>query len=272
MSLKNQTIFITGASRGIGRAIALRCARDGANVVIAAKSSEPHPKLGGSIYSVAEEVIAAGGQALAIALDVRDEQAVQVAMAQAAERFGGIDILINNAGALSLTNVEHTSLKKYDLIQSINSRAVFVCSQAALPYLKKSANGHVLSLSPPINLNPKWLTVFAPYTLSKYGMTLLSIGMAQEFKDYNICVNTLWPQTYIATAAVTNNIATEEAVDVCRKPDIMADAAYAILTQRQTGQNFVDEALLRSLGETNFSQYACNPATEALIQKDFFLD
>ncbi|HEX5277351.1 MAG TPA: NAD(P)-dependent oxidoreductase, partial [Fluviicoccus sp.] len=243
MSLKNQTVFITGASRGIGRAIALRCARDGANVVIAAKSEEPHPKLGGSIHTVAAEVEAAGGKALAIALDVRDEASVRDALAKAAEHFGGIDILINNAGALSLSNVENTPLKKYDLIQSINSRAVFVCSQAALPYLKKSSNGHILSLSPPINLNPKWLTIFAPYTLSKYGMTLLSIGMAQEFKDYGICVNTLWPETYIATAAVTNNIANDEAVDVCRKPEIMADAAWTILTSRRTGQNEIDEGV-----------------------------
>ena len=272
MSLKNQTVFITGASRGIGRAIALRCARDGANVVIAAKSNEPHPKLGGSIHSVAAEVEAAGGKALAIVLDVRDEVAVHQAMKQAAEHFGGIDILINNAGAIALTNVENTSLKKYDLIQSINHRAVFVCSQAALPFLKKSSNAHILSLSPPINLNPKWLTVFAPYTLSKYGMTLLSIGMAQEFKDYNICVNTLWPETYIATAAVTNNIANEEAVDICRKPEIMADGAWTIITQRQTGQNLTDEQVLRSTGVTDFSGYACNPATIDQIQKDFFLD
>ncbi|HEX5360108.1 MAG TPA: NAD(P)-dependent oxidoreductase, partial [Fluviicoccus sp.] len=243
MSLKNQTVFITGASRGIGRAIALRCARDGANVVIAAKSEEPHPKLGGSIHTVAAEVEAAGGKALAIALDVRDEVSVRDALAKAADHFGGIDILINNAGALSLSNVENTPLKKYDLIQTINSRAVFVCSQAALPYLKKSSNGHILSLSPPINLNPKWLTIFAPYTLSKYGMTLLSIGMAQEFKDYGIAVNTLWPETYIATAAVTNNIANDEAVDVCRKPEIMADAAWTILTSRRTGQNEIDEGV-----------------------------
>jgi citronellol/citronellal dehydrogenase len=272
MSLKNQTVFITGASRGIGRAIALRCARDGANVVIAAKSNEPHPKLGGSIHSVADEVVAAGGKALAILLDVRDEVAVQQAMQQAAEHFGGIDILINNAGAIALTNVENTSLKKYDLIQSINHRAVFVCSQAALPYLKKSSNGHILSLSPPINLNPKWLTVFAPYTLSKYGMTLLSIGMAQEFKDYAICVNTLWPETYIATAAVTNNIANEEAVDICRKPEIMADAAYAIITHRETGQHYLDEGVLRAYGVTDFVPYACNPDTIDSIQRDFFLD
>lgn len=272
MSLKNQTVFITGASRGIGRAIALRCARDGANVVIAAKSNEPHPKLGGSIHSVADEVVAAGGKALAIALDVRDEVAVHQAMQQAAAHFGGIDILINNAGAIALTNVENTSLKKYDLIQTINHRAVFVCSQAALPYLKKSSNAHILSLSPPINLNPKWLTVFAPYTLSKYGMTLLSIGMAQEFKDYNIAVNTLWPETYIATAAVTNNIASEEAVDICRKPEIMADAAWTIVTQRATGQNVTDEQILRSTGVSDFSHYACNPETIDRIQKDFFLD
>ena len=272
MSLKNQTVFITGASRGIGRAIALRCARDGANVVIAAKSEEPHPKLGGSIHTVAAEVEAAGGKALAIALDVRDEASVRDALAKAAAHFGGIDILINNAGALSLSNVENTPLKKYDLIMSINSRAVFVCSQAALPYLKKSSNAHILSLSPPINLNPKWLTIFAPYTLSKYGMTLLSIGMAQEFKDYGIAVNTLWPETYIATAAVTNNIANDEAVDVCRKPDIMADAAWTILTSRRTGQNEIDEAVLRAAGVTDFAPYACNPATIDRIQKDFFLD
>ncbi len=272
MSLKDQTVFVTGASRGIGRAIALRCAQDGANVVIAAKSEEPHPKLGGSIHTVAAEVESAGGKALAIALDVRDEGAVRNACAKAAEQFGGIDILINNAGALSLTNVEDTPAKRYDLIQSINSRAVFICSQAALPYLKESSNAHILSLSPPINLDPKWLSAFAPYTLSKYGMTLLSIGMAQEFAEYDISVNTLWPQTYIATAAITNNIASEEAVDLCRKPEIMADAAWAILTSRRTGQTEIDESVLRAAGVTDFLPYACNPDAADSLQKDFFLD
>ena len=201
-----RTILVTGASRGIGRAIALRLARGGANVVVAAKSDEPHPKLPGTIGEVAAEVEAAGGQALAVKLDVRDEAAVEAAVAAAAERFGGLDALVNNAGALTLTNVENTSPKRYDLIQGVNARAVFVCARAALPYLKRSAHAHVLSLCPPLNFQGDWMGKYAPYTLSKFGMTILSLGMAEEFRAHGIAVNCLWPRTLIATSAVEFSI------------------------------------------------------------------
>ena len=201
-ALANRTIVITGASRGIGRAMALRFATDGANIVIAAKSDKPHPKLGGSIHEVADEVKAAGGDALAVKMDVRHEDQAAETVSAAIDRFGGIDGWINNAGAISLTGVEATTVKRYDLMQSVNSRAVYLCSRAALPHLKKSANAHILNLSPPINLNPLWLKGHAPYTLSKYGMTLLTMGMAAEFEPYGIAVNCLWPRTAITTAAV----------------------------------------------------------------------
>ena len=246
-SLKGKTLFITGGSRGIGRAIALRAARDGANVVIAAKSAEPHAKLPGTIYSVAEEIEAAGGRALPHQVDVREEDQVRAAMAKAAEHFGGIDMLVNNAGAINLMGVEHTPLKKYDLIQGVNHRATFLCAQAALPYLKQSTQGHILSLSPPVNMAPHWLKPFSPYTVSKYGMTILTLGMAEEFRDYGISCNTLWPATYIATAAVEVNLGGDGAVQVSRKPEIMADAAHAILSTARgelTGQSLLDEQAL----------------------------
>lgn len=259
MSLQGKTIFITGASRGIGRELALRCARDGANIVIAAKSAEPNPKLPGTIFSVAEEIIAAGGQALAIQVDVRDEQQVIQAFALAAEHFGGIDALVNNAGAINLANLEHTSLKKYDLIQSVNHRATFICSQAALPYLKKSATAHILSFSPPINLSAHWLGLYGPYALSKYGMTILTLGMAEEFKRYGIACNTLWPKTLIATAAVSSHLGEEGTCAVSRRPAIMADAAYSILSGAAgqfSGLSLLDEEALNRAGIDNFSQYA----------------
>lgn len=273
-TLKGRTLFITGGSRGIGRAIALRAARDGANIVIAAKSAEPHPKLPGTIHSVAEEVVAAGGQALALQVDVREENQIRAAMAKAAEHFGGIDILINNAGAINLMGVEHTPAKKYDLINEVNHRATFLCAQAALPYLKQSSHAHILSLSPPINMAPHWLKPFAPYTVSKYGMTILTLGMAEEFRDYGISCNTLWPATYIATSAVEVNLGGEGAAAVSRKPDIMADAAHAILCTSRgqfTGRAMLDEAALGELaGITDLQAYACVPG--ARLQKDFFLD
>lgn len=274
-SLKGRTIFITGGSRGIGRAIALRCARDGANVVIAAKSAEPHPKLAGTIFTVADEVRAAGGQALALQVDVRDEEQVRAAMAKAAETFGGIDVLINNAGAINLMGVEHTPLKKYDLIQGVNHRATFLCAQAALPYLKKSGNAHILSLSPPVNMAPHWLKPFAPYAVSKYGMTILTLGMAEEFRDYGISCNTLWPATYIATAAVEVNLGGDATLEVSRKPDIMADAAHAIISAARlelTGQALLDEEALARVGITDLTNYACKPENAGKLQRDFFLD
>lgn len=274
-TLKNRTLFITGGSRGIGKAIALRAARDGANIIIAAKSADPHPKLEGTIFTVAEEIKAAGGNALPLQVDVREEAQVRDAVAKAAEHFGGIDILVNNAGAINLMGVEGTPLKKYDLIQSINHRATFLCSQAVLPWLKKSDNAHILSLCPPINMAPHWLKPFAPYTVSKYGMTILTLGMAEEFRDYGISCNTLWPATYIATAAVENNLGGDTATAISRKPDIMADAAHIILTTARgelTGQSLTDEQALARIGVTNLDHYACDPANIGKLQKDFYLD
>ncbi|MCL6271388.1 NAD(P)-dependent oxidoreductase [Sansalvadorimonas sp. 2012CJ34-2] len=275
ISLNKRTIFITGASRGIGREIALRCAREGANIVIAAKSDAPHPKLPGTIYTVAEEVAEAGGRALAIKLDVRDAEQVQKAMQQAAEHFGGIDVLVNNAGAISLTPVEHTPVKKYDLMNQINARAVFVCSQAALPFLKKSeAGGHILNLSPPLNLAEKWLKPYAAYTLSKYGMTILTLGMAAEFKRYGIAVNSLWPKTTISTAALTQ--VGDNTLDArSRTPAVMADAAREIFVtanQALTGQTLIDEDLLRERGFEDFLQYAVDPEQADNQFPDLFLD
>lgn len=274
-SLKDKTLFITGGSRGIGRAIALRAARDGANIVIAAKSAAPHPTLPGTIFSVAEEIKVAGGHALPLQVDVREEDQVRAAMARAAETFGGIDILVNNAGAICLTGVELTALKKYDLIQAVNHRATFLCAQAALPWLKKSDNPHILSLSPPVNMAPHWLRPFAPYTVSKYGMTILTLGMAEEFRDYGISCNTLWPATYIATAAVEVNLGGDVTAAVSRKADIMADAAHAIITRVRgvlSGQSLLDEEALAGIGITDLLQYACQPENADKLQKDFFLD
>lgn len=274
-SLNGKTILITGASRGIGRAIALRCAADGAQVVIAAKSVKEHPKLGGSIYSVADEVHAAGGQALALALDVRDEQQVAEVMAKAASHFGGLDALVNNAGAISLTGVEDTPPRLYDRMMSVNARAVFVCAQAALPYLKQSSNGHILSLSPPLSLKTEWMAPHAAYTLSKFGMTLLSLGMAGEFEPYGIAVNTLWPRTLIATAAIEFAVGSRDTFNYCRKPAIMADAAYGILTtpsRELTGHTLLDEDFLRSRGVNDFSHYAHSPAHADQIRPDLFVE
>ena len=273
-NMQGKTIFITGGSRGIGRAIALKAAQAGANVVIAAKTEVETAKLTGTIYSVAEEIDAAGGKALPILLDVRDEQQIHAAMQQAARNFGGIDVLINNAGAIALTGVEATSLKQYDLIQTINHRATFICAQAALPYLKQAQHPHILSLSPPVNMSPKWLGMLSPYALSKYGMTILTLGMAKEFQHYGISCNTLWPETYIATAAVSKNLGEENTLHVSRKPEIMADAAYAIYTTAKgelTGQSLTDEQALARIGIMDFSKYACVDG-HTQLQKDFFLD
>lgn len=229
-SLAGKTLFITGASRGIGKAIALRAAADGANVVIAAKTVEPHPKLPGTIYTAAEEVEAAGGRAWPLAVDIRDEMAVHDAVERAVARFGGIDILVNNASAISLTGTLDTPIKRFDLMMGINARGTFVCSQACLPHLKKAANPHILTLAPPPNTDPRWLKNHVAYTIAKYGMSLCVIGMAEEFREDGIAVNALWPRTVILTAAVRM---LGEAVDParCRKPEIMADAAHAILTR-----------------------------------------
>ena len=273
--LSNKTIIITGASRGIGRAMALRFARDGANNVIAAKSARPHPKLEGTIHTVAEEVATAGGNALPFQLDVRREDQVVDMMKAAVDKFGGIDGLVNNAGAISLTPVEKTPVKRYDLMQSVNSRAVFTCAQSALPFLKTSDNPNILSLSPPLNLSIKWLKDHAPYTLSKYGMTMLSLGMAAEFETYGIAVNCLWPQTAIATAAIEFAVGNRDLFKRCRKPEIMADAAYEILiteNRQLSGQTLTDEQILRDRGHTDLDRYAVDPANADQLLPDFFLD
>lgn len=273
-TLKGRTVFITGGSRGIGRAIALACARQGANVVIAAKSDTPHPKLPGTIHTVAEEARAAGGQALPLVLDVRDDQLVKQRMDEAADHFGGIDALVNNAGAIRLTGVENLKASRYDLMHQVNARAVFTCSQAALPHLKKSDCGHILSLSPPLNLNSKWFAQYGPYTTTKYAMTMLSIGMAEEFRRYGIAVNTLWPKTLIATAAIEFEVGGPAMMAQGRKPDIMADATVSILNRSAdelSGQNLIDEDLLRQDGVTDFEHYRYAAGDKPLLP-DLFLD
>ncbi|KKN03757.1 hypothetical protein LCGC14_1104430, partial [marine sediment metagenome] len=270
----NQTIFITGASRGIGRQIAIACARQGANVVIAAKSDTPHPKLPGTIHTVAEEVRAAGGQALPLVLDVRDEKQIKQRIDEAAEHFGGLDALINNAGAIRLTGVENLKISRFDLMHQVNARAVLACSQAALPWLKKTGRGHILSMSPPLNLDPKWFAQFGPYTSTKYAMTMISIGMAQEFRRYGIAVNTLWPKTLIATAAIQYEVGGEQLMAQGRTPEIMADATVSILNRsldEMTGQNLIDEDVLRQDGVTDFERYRYIAGDKPLLP-DLYLD
>ncbi|AUG04722.1 short chain dehydrogenase [Pseudomonas sp. 09C 129] len=274
MSLQGKTLFITGASRGIGREIALRAARDGANIVIAAKSADPHPKLPGTIFSVAREVEAAGGKALALQVDVRDEETVRQALAKAAEQFGGIDALVNNAGAIKLTGVQHIELKRFDLMHQINTRAVLLCSQAALPYLKTSG-GHILNLSPPLNLASKWFAQYSPYTVTKYGMSMLTLGMSEEFSNYGISVNSLWPQTMIATAAIEFQLGSRESFKHARTPAIMADAAHAILSSSQrriTGRLLIDEDILREQGVSDFAHYRFDPDSSETLMTDLFID
>ena len=272
MSYTNRTAFITGASRGIGKAIAQRLAAAGANIVIAAKSIEENPKLGGTIYSAVQEIEAAGGKALAVACDIRDEMQIQNAVEKAVERFGGIDILINNASAISLTPIEQTEPKRFDLMHDINVRGTFFVSKACIPYLKNGNNPHLLNLSPPLNLNPKWFGAHAAYTISKYNMTMIALGLAAELKKYNIAANTLWPKTTIATAAVKNLLGGEALIKMSRKPEIMADAAYYILQKPSnecTGNTFIDEEVLTAEGITEFDQYAITPGGR--LYKDLFL-
>lgn len=273
MSLKNKVIFITGGSRGIGLAIALRAAKDGAKIVIAAKTTEPHPVLPGTIYTAADEIKAAGGECLPIHMDIRKEDEVRLAVEQAKDMFGGIDILVNNASAISPTDTLSTEIKRFDLMHQVNVRGTFVTSQACLPYLLEAENPHILTLSPPLNMKAKWFEKTLAYTMSKYGMSMCVLGMAEEFKDRGVAVNALWPQTIIATAAMRQVPNGEQLMMMARKEDIVADAAYWILTQPSrlcTGNFFIDEDILRGIGVNEFSHYAYNPGS--LLQKDFFLD
>lgn len=270
--LKNKTVLVTGASRGIGSAIALRVAEDGANVVILAKTKEPHPKLKGTVDSVAAEVEARGGKALPLQVDVREEDQVYKAVEQAVSKFGGIDVLVNNASAISLTPTLDTKMKRYDLMQTVNARATFLASQACLPHLLKSENPHILNLSPPLNMDPKWFKHHVAYTMSKYGMSMCTLGMAEEFKHQGVAVNSLWPRTTIATAAVEFNFP-KELLDASRTTDIMADAAYAIFCKNSkdfTGNFCIDEDLLRQEGVTDFAKYALNP--DCPLQADLYIE
>jgi citronellol/citronellal dehydrogenase len=272
VSLQGKTIFITSASRGIGREIALKCAREGANVALAAKTADAHAKLAGTIHSVAAEVEAAGGKALPLQVDVRDETSIQAAVDRCVASFGGIDVLVNNASAIMLSGTLQTPLKRFDLMWTVNARGTFACSQACLPHLMCARNPHILTISPPINLDPKWFRPHTAYTISKYGMSMCTLGMAAEFAVHGVAVNSLWPRTTIATAAIEFNFP-PEILKASRKPAIMADAAYAAImrdSRRHTGRFYVDEAVLREEGITDFDQYAVNPGTN--LYADLFLE
>jgi len=273
MSLKGKTLFITGASRGIGHAIGLRAAQDGANIVIAAKTVTEHPKLPGTIYTAAADMEQAGGKALPVVCDVRYEEQVRDAFAKAAETFGGIDILVNNASAISLQGTLDVEMKRYDLMHQINARGTFLCSKYAIPYLRKAANPHILNLSPPLNMKPKWFAPWLAYTMAKYGMSMCTLGMAEELRKDGIAVNSLWPETAIATAAVSNLLGGDALIRSSRTPQIMADAAILVLTQPArecTGNFFLDVQLLKGAGVTDLERYAVEPGQELAL--DFFLD
>lgn len=272
MIFQNKTIFISGASRGIGKAIALRLAKDGANIVVAAKSVEENPKLGGTIFSVAEEIEKAGGKAFPVQCDIRFEDQIQLAVDKAADFFGGIDILINNASAISLTPTEQTEPKRFDLMHDINVRGTFFMTKACIPFLKKSSNPHLLTLSPPINLNPKWLAGHVAYTMAKYNMSMMALGWATELKQYKIASNALWPRTTIDTAAVRNILGGEMLAKMSRTPDILADCAYYILSKSSTectGNCFIDEDVLAKEGITDLSHYSVVPGAQ--LYTDLFL-
>ena len=272
MTLAKKTLFITGASRGIGLAIALKAARDGANIAIAAKTVAPHPKLEGTIYSAAEQIEAEGGKALPIPCDVRDEEQVKSAIKQAAQRFGGIDIVVNNASAIQLTRTPETEMKRFDLMQQINSRATFMVSKYAIPYLENAKNPHILTLSPPLDMQEKWFAPHLAYTMSKFGMSLVVLGLAGELRDKKIAVNALWPRTTIATAAIKNLLGGDEMMRASRSPQIMADAAYAIFMKSAasfTGNFLIDDTFLMSEGVTNFEKYAMEPGVP--LHPDFFV-
>ena len=271
-NLRGKTLFVSGASRGIGLAISKRAAKDGANIILAAKTAEPHPKLPGTIYTAADEVIECGGKALPIVCDIRDEEQVRQAVNSGVEEFGGIDICVNNASAIQLTNTLQTDMKRYDLMHQINSRGTFLVSKACLPHLLKSDNPHILNLSPPLDMNPKWLGPHVAYTMAKYGMSLCVLGMAEEFKEQGVAVNALWPRTAIATAAIKNALGGESVMSISRFPEIMGDAAYTILTKPSkdfTGNFCIDDTVLAENGVTDFSVYAEVPFDQ--LAPDFFV-
>ena len=271
-NLKNKTLFVSGASRGIGLAIAKRAAKDGANIILAAKTAEPHPKLPGTIYTAADEIIEEGGQALPVICDIRDEENVRDAVNKGLDHFGGIDICVNNASAIQLTGTLQTDMKRYDLMNQINARGTFLVSKVCLPHLLKSDNPHILNLSPPLDMDPKWFGPHVAYTMAKFGMSLCVLGMAEEFKEDGVAVNALWPRTAVATAAIKNALGGDSIMNISRSPEIMADAAYVILTKDSkefTGNFCIDDNLLADNGVTDFSQYAEVPFSE--LAPDFFV-
>jgi citronellol/citronellal dehydrogenase len=273
MSLQGKTLFVSGGSRGVGLAIAIRAARDGANVALIAKTADPDPRLEGTVYTAAAQIEEAGGRALPVVGDIRDEEQVAQAVAQAAERFGGIDVCVNNASAINLSGTEALEVKRYDLMQAINTRGTFVVSRACIPHLKRSENPHILTLSPPVSLEERWLGPHIGYTIAKYGMTMCALGFAAEFRADGIASNALWPRTLIATAAVQNLLGGDEAMAHARRPELYADAAYAVITKPSrdcTGNAFLCEDVLAEEGVTDFGRYAYQPG--ATPQVDLFVD
>ena len=273
MTLKDKTLFISGGSRGIGLEIALRAARDGANVALIAKTGEPHPHLPGTVFTAAEAIEAAGGRALAVVGDIRDASQVESAVAATVERFGGVDVCVNNASAINLAGTEALDMKRYDLMQDINTRGTFVVSRACIPHLKRAENPHILTLSPPISLEPRWLGPHVAYTIAKYGMSLCALGFAAELREEGIASNALWPRTLIATAAVQNLLGGDEAMAASRKPQLYADAAYAVITRPSrecTGNTFLCEDVLAEEGVTDMDLYAYVPGSTP--QVDLFVD
>ena len=271
-NLKNKTLFVSGASRGIGLAIAKRAARDGANIILAAKTAEPHPKLPGTIYTAAEEIVEEGGEALPVICDIRDEKNVREAVNLGVDKFGGIDICINNASAIQLTGTLLTDMKRFDLMHQINTRGTYLVSKVCLPHLQKSDNPHILNLSPPLDMDPKWFGPHVAYTMAKFGMSMCVLGMAEEFKDDGVAVNALWPRTAIATAAIKNALGGDAIMNISRSPEIMGDAAYVILTKNSrefTGNFCIDDNLLAENGVEDFSQYAEVPFEQ--LAPDFFV-
>jgi citronellol/citronellal dehydrogenase len=272
MTLAGKTMFISGASRGIGLAIAKKAAADGANIALVAKTAEPHPKLDGTVFTAAKEIEEAGGKALPCVVDIRDEAQIAAAVAKAVETFGGIDILINNASAISLTGTVATTMKRYDLMHGVNTRGTFACSQACIPHLRKASNPHILNNSPPLNMEPRWFGPHVAYTMAKFGMSMCVLGMAEELKSEGIAVNAIWPRTVIATSAVQNLLGGDETMRGSRTPEIMADAAYVILTKPSrefTGNFCIDDEVLTQSGVTDLSRYQSVPGAE--LFPDFFV-